>query len=72
VGDWYLGNDDRWRHTSDTVPPDPTVTAMMPAVAPPPREQDGPEHPGGDWANADAYQSYDDVDSRTVIDTGPP
>jgi len=33
---------------------------------------EGPEHPGGDWANADAYMSYDDVDSRTIIDTGAP
>lgn len=62
------------------------ATAMLPTVPPAPRieihedermhiyprEHDGPEHPGGDWANADAYLSYDDVDSRTVIDTGAP
>jgi hypothetical protein len=38
--DWYVGNDGKWHHTSDTLPPDPTVTAMMPTVAPPPRVPD--------------------------------
>lgn len=40
---------------------------QLPAV-----EREGPEHPGGDWANADAYASYDEVDSLTIVDDGAP
>lgn len=55
----------RWQRHGEPQP-----TQMLPTVVS--EEHDGPEHPGGDWANADAYLSYDEVDSRTVIDTGAP
>jgi hypothetical protein len=83
VGDWRP--DPRrpggWIYEPSAPAPDPTVTSMLPAVRPteveqsaklPAVEHDGPEHPGGDWANADAYASYDAVDSRTIIDEGAP
>jgi hypothetical protein len=41
MGDWFTGPDGAWHHTDDVPAPDPTVTAMMPAVAPAPREPAG-------------------------------
>jgi hypothetical protein len=71
----------RWQRYDE-----PALTQIQPAVTPgrtvrygdhedhqlPAREPDGPEHPGGDWANPNAYLSYDDVDSRSIIDRGAP
>lgn len=90
MGDWWLGNDNRWHYDDNAGAPDPAVTSMLPIVTPTPyprtggtvrygaaedhqlSRQEGPEHPGGDWANADAYLSYDDVDSTTIVDDGAP
>lgn len=34
MGDWYEDADGGWHHSSDEPTPDPTVTAMLPAVTP--------------------------------------
>lgn len=70
----------RWRRYDEQPP-----TSMLPIVTPAEGRTvrygdhedhvlpvQPPEHPGGDWANPNAYLSYDDVDSRGIIDTGAP
>lgn len=65
----------RWKRHDEPEP-----TGLLPAVNPaveqpaqlPAVEHNGPELPGGDWANADAYASYDEVDSLTILDEGAP
>jgi hypothetical protein len=87
MGDWYLNNEGRWTYDEDAPTPgvNPPVTYMLPTVAAVP-ESDGPppdEPPiveiyeredGSIYSRVDAgwFDSYDEVDSRTVSDPGAP
>jgi hypothetical protein len=77
----------KWTYVESAPAPDPSVTAIQNVVTPEPDpavldalhgdgdfddEPEPPEHPGGDWANPEAYLSYDEVDSTTIADDGRP
>lgn len=65
--DWFIGTDGEWHHTSDEPAPEPTVTAMLPSVAP-----SGPvEHPAA-FDDPGTFPSYDQVDSRLIRTIGAP
>ena len=69
MGDWFIGSDGAWHHTSDEPAPDPTVTAMLPAVDPTPRAP--AEHPAA-FDDPTSFPSYDQVDSRLIRTIGAP
>lgn len=72
MGDWYLEPDPmrpgqtHWRYDPDASRPDPSVTAMLPAV---PRE-DEPEDDG--HVDPAEFLSFDGIDSQMIRSIGAP
>lgn len=84
MGDWYLNREGRWTYdpNAPTPDPNPSVTQMMPAV-PRPEPEKGAEpaiveiyerEDGSIYSRVDPgwFDSYDEVDSRTISDPGAP
>lgn len=50
MGDWWLGNDNRWHYDENAGKPDPAVTSMLPVVPTP--------HPRGGTVRYDEYEDH--------------
>jgi hypothetical protein len=78
VGDWYLDRLGKWQYDKNAPAPGVENTSMMPAVRADPEPDefaDVYEREDGEIygrVDPDEFESYDEVDSRTVPHVGGP
>lgn len=74
MGDWYLDQNEKWQYDPEAESPSPGVTAL----APRPLEEETrsgfvkDDNSAYVRSDPDWFESYDDVDSRTVESVGGP
>jgi hypothetical protein len=61
VGDWWLGNDNEWHYDQNASKPDPTVTAMLPAVQPTQDDLSHLDESTGELVNTEKSGPLDEV-----------
>ena len=71
MGDWYLDHNGKWQydHLAPNPGDNPDVTSMLPVIPPSPRPR---TVDAGGVVDPAEFDSFDDVDSRTIVDPGAP
>jgi hypothetical protein len=77
MGDWYVDNNGRWAYDENAPSPGVEVTQIrpVPREAPPATPRNGFMSPDGsayERVEASWFDSYDEVDSTTIVDDGGP
>ncbi len=77
MGDWFPNPDGSWRHDDRAPTPyrGPDSTQLLPVVKPEPDLRRTFTHDDGSVYTripAGAFESFDDVDSTTIVDPGAP